>query len=308
MTTTGERAARPDWVPRLLSSPTFNAVIGIAGLLVPFAAWAVGKAIVKDLLLAVETLLVMGLSVQLIWLRRAFIQLRRANAKSMSDAAYFEAIRGQLESTLISDFDEIAEGRLSVFATEVPRISVLLYQVMLDSSCEPRRVSATDLTTDPRLLGQRREYLAINRKLVESGGVIQRVFICRLADLLRRNFAADLLELVAYHRSLGVQCGLSVREWLRPEQSVDFVVIGLAAALVEEEQGDENYGTGRSTVVFKNVRKWADRFTTIWAPIGSYSAVSRLQRYESAVKPMLGSRAWRPSAIRTSLEFKPADP
>lgn len=263
MTTVQDRANQRSDGMSLLSSPGLNTALSTVGLIIPAVAWAVEQALVQKMLLIAETVVVAGLSARLVWLRKAYIQLRRADARNMSDPQYFEAIRGELEASLIRDFDEIADGHLHVYASEVPRISVMLYQMLLESGCVPRRVVATDITTNPGLLTQRREYLAINRRLIESGGAVQRVFICRMSDLVRKQFAADLMELVARHRALGVQCGLAIRESLPPDQAVDFVVVGRAAVLIKEEQGDESYGVGRSSVSFKHARKWERRFDAI---------------------------------------------
>lgn len=292
-------------VSRAVTSPAVNTVLAVLGLILPFVAWGVANSFVKDLLLAVEMLIVIAMASYLFWLRRAYIQLRRANAKSMSDAKYFEAIRKELETSLINDFDEIADGNLHVYAAEVPRLSVMLYRVLLEAECEPRRIVATDLTIDPRILSQRHDYLAVNQRFMEAGGVVKRIFICRLNDLVRRSFATDLLELISHHRSMGVQCGLAVREWLSAEQAVDFVVVGLAAVLIEEEQGDEKYAVGRSSVSFKSARKWAARFETIWNPeLETYSAPARLRHYETAVRASLENGTWRPSVVRAGLQFR----
>ncbi|MFJ6070004.1 hypothetical protein ACIQFU_04040 [Streptomyces sp. NPDC093065] len=47
-------------------------------------------------------------------------------------------------------------------------------------------------------------------------------------DLARRDFARSLSALVDHHRSLGVQCALAVRDRLRADQAVDFVVVSKA--------------------------------------------------------------------------------
>ncbi|MGH3731540.1 MAG: hypothetical protein ACRDTU_22765, partial [Micromonosporaceae bacterium] len=284
-----------------LTSPAVNTALGVFGLIVPAVAWIVEQDVAQKALLVVETLVVVGLSARLLWLRRAFIQLRRADARTMSDPRYFEAIRGELEATLIHDFDEIADGNLHVYASEVPRISVMLYRVLMEAGCEPRRVVATDLTTNPGLLVQRHEYLSVNQRLVEAGGMVRRVFICRTSDLVRKQFAADLMKLAALHRSLGVQCGLVTRESLSPDHAVDFVVVGRAAVLIEEEQGDERYGVGRSSISFKYAEKWERRFEAVWNPLGEDSAPSRLRRYADAVKPMFHG-SWRPSVAKAALE------
>jgi hypothetical protein len=291
-----------------ITSPASNTILAVLGLLVPALAWLVKKAIVVDALLLIETLIVIVLAWYHFWLRSAYHQLRRANSRRMSDPRYFDAIRRELEADLVNEFEEIAEGNVHVYAGDVPRVSSLLYKVLITGDYDPKRVLATDLTTDPRILGQRRDYLAVNRRLVEAGGSIQRVFIYRNADLLRRTFAADLLALVAEHQALGVQCGLAVREWLRPDQSVDFVVVARAAVLMEDEQGDEAYEIGRSTVSFLSVEKWIRKFDEIWKPADGIAAAVRLSNYVAAAGPMLNQSAWRPSAVRAGLEFRAPQP
>ncbi|MDT3725038.1 hypothetical protein ROS62_09080 [Streptomyces sp. DSM 41972] len=255
------------------------------------------KSLLKDVLLAAETVLLLLMVANHMWLRRIYIQLRRANDRHMSDAQYFALVREQLERELMAGFGEIADGHLQVYASEVPRLSVLLYQALIDSGTEPKRVLAADLTTSPDLLTQRREYLAVNRRLVEAGGTIQRLFICWQDDLAREDFARSLLELVDHHRSLGVQCALAVRDRLRADQAVDFVVVSKAAVLLEEEQGDADYRRGRSSVYFKHVERWAGRFESIWGH-GSDSAPFVLQSYETTVRPMLNGGAWDEAAVR----------
>ncbi|MEF9904668.1 hypothetical protein [Streptomyces sp. P9-A2] len=280
-----------------LSSQVLNALVGIAGIAIPTAAWVAESGVLKDALLAAATVLLLLMVANHMWLRRIYIQLRRANDRHMADARYFSLVREQLERELISEFGEIADGHLQVYASEVPRLSVLLFQALIDSGTEPKRVLAADLTTDPRLLSQRREYLAVNRRLIEGGGTVQRLFICWQDDLVREDFARNLLTLVDHHRSLGVQCALAVRDRLRADQAVDFVVVSKAAVLLEEEQGDSDYRRGRSSVYFKHVERWAGRFESIWGH-GSDSAPFVLQSYESLVRPMLDAGTWDETAVR----------
>ncbi|MDX3617202.1 hypothetical protein [Streptomyces europaeiscabiei] len=283
-----------------LSSQALNALVGVAGVAVPVAAWVAERSMVKDVLLAVETVLLLLMVANHMWLRRIYIQLRRANDRHMSDAQYFAQVRQQLERELIAGFGEIADGHLQVYASEVPRLSVLLFQALIDSGTEPKRVLAADLTTNPNLLTQRREYLAVNRRLVEAGGTIQRLFICWQDDLVREDFARALLPLIDHHRSLGVQCALAVRDRLRADQAVDFVVISKAAVLLEEEQGDSDYRRGRSSVYFKQVERWAGRFESVWGH-GSDSAPFNLQSYEAAVRPLLGASTWDETAVHETV-------
>lgn len=288
-------------VAEALSSQTLNALIGIIGLVIPIVAWAMQQKNLTNIVLAGETVLLLLMIANHMWLRRIYIQLRRANDRHMADARYFALIRSQLERDLIADFGEIADGHLQVYASEVPRLSVLLFKVLIDSGSQPQRVLAADLTTNPNLLTARRDYLAVNRQLIEAGGSIQRLFICWTADLVREDFGRSLLQLIDHHRSLGVQCALAVRDRLRADQAIDFVVISHAAVLVEEEQGDAEYLRGRSSVYFKQVERWAGRFESVWGH-GSLSAPFALSTYESRVRPMLAAQNWDEEAARVTVD------
>ncbi|GAA2069722.1 hypothetical protein [Actinomadura alba] len=296
--------SRPDFSTRLLkvlSSSVLNVLVGLTGVAVPIVAWASARVSVKNVLLAVETALLVFMVANHLWLRRIYIQLRRANNRAMADPSYFDLVRSHLESELIADFGELADGHLQVYASEVPRLSVLLLKTLVDSPSQPKQVLAADLTTNPNLLSTRREYLAANRRLVEEGGTVQRVFICWGRDLTREDFVRPLLELVDYHRSLGVQCGLAVRDRLRAEQAIDFVVVARSAVLVEEDQGDAAYVQGRSSVYFKSVERWIGRFESIWGH-GMLSAPATMTSYESAARPLLTSGAWDEAQARACVD------
>ncbi|GGN43116.1 hypothetical protein GCM10012285_24140 [Streptomyces kronopolitis] len=288
-------ASRQDPVRRLadlVGSPVLSGVIGLAGVVVPVVAWINERASMKNALLIAETVLVLALTANHLWLRRRFLTLRRAtNLKAMDDAAYYDLVRAQLESELISDYGEIADGHLRVYASEVPRLSVMLVKTLNGSETLPKRILAADLTTNPQLLTQRREYLAANRRLIQAGGSIDRLFICFRDDLVREDYARPLLELINHHRQLGVVCGLAVRDRLRADQAVDFVIIASAAVLVEEEQGDADYTRGRSSVYFKGVERWVGRFESMWGH-GIDSAPMLLQGYEALARPMLDADNW----------------
>jgi hypothetical protein len=283
-----------------LSSPAVSTFVGLVGVAVPVWAWLSSRAAIKNVLFGVETLLLLAIVANYIWLRRVYVQLRRASGRGMSDARYFDLIRIKLEAELIDDFEEIADGHLQIYAGDVPRVSVMLYETLIDSSCDPKRILAVDLTTNPTLLGQRREYLRVNRKLIEAGGTIQRLFCCWADDLVREDFVRPLLALVDRHRSFGVHAGLAVRNRLSPEQEVDFVVVARGAVLIEDEQGDADYIRGRSAVRFKGVDRWIGRFESMWG-YGSTSAPLVLQAYDSAVRPMLNGGTWDAAAAMASL-------
>ena len=218
----------------------------------------------------------------------------------MSDPRYFQVIRLRLESDLIADFEEIADGHLLAYDADAPRLAILLLQVLIDSAAQPRRVLATDLATPSgvHLAGiGLREYDAENRRLIDAGCEVRRIFICWVADLVAERYARDLQRLVDSQRSLGVHCGLTVRDRLTAEQAVDFLVISRAAVSVQEDQTTR----GRTSVHFKDVDRWVRRHESLWAH-GQASAASALAAYESVTRPMLASGAWDNDAVRTRVE------
>ncbi|MER5887005.1 hypothetical protein ABT160_24540 [Streptomyces sp. NPDC001941] len=296
-------AARRDPLSRAtaaLGSPALGTAIGIVGLAVPVVGWAVDRVNLKALL-AVQALLIVLLAAGHLWLRKNFISLRRANnLAAMDDAAYYDHVRAQLEAELISDYGEIADGHLRVYASEVPRLSALLVKTVTEARSEPQRILAADLTTNPTLLTGRREYIAANRRFTEAGGRIDRLFVVYAADLAKEEFARTLLDLIGQHRDLGVTCGLAVRDRLRAEQAVDFVVFAHAAALVEEEQGDAEYNRGRSSVFFKGVGRWTARFESVWGQ-GADSAPRALQSYEAVARPQLDAGTWDAEQVNATV-------
>ncbi|GAA1553046.1 hypothetical protein [Streptomyces globosus] len=295
--------ARPSPLNRAttaLSSPALGAVLTISGLVLPVIGWVVDRVDLR-VLLAIQAVLILILAGAHYWTRKNFIQLRRVtNLAAMDDAPYYERVRSQLEAELISDYNEIADGHLRVYAAEVPRLSALLVKTVTDAQAQPQRILAADLTTNPQLLSGRREYISANRRFIDGGGRIDRVFIVHANDLAKQEFADSLLKLIGQHRDLGVTCGLAVRDRLRADQAVDFVVLAGAAALVEEEQGDGEYNRGRSSVYFKGIGRWTDRFEGIWGH-GADSAPRILQAYESVARPMLDAGTWDDNRITSTV-------
>jgi hypothetical protein len=290
-------AAGKDVVDRfvaVMSSPVLNVLVGITGVVLPVIAWASNRAMTTDILLGAETLLVLLLVISHLWLRRTHICLRRPASRAMSDPRYFDLIRSRLESDLIAEFGEIADGRLLAYAGDASRLVVLMLTTLTDSPTQPKRALATDLA--PHLRPLPREYSAANRRLIEAGGEIRRVFICWAADLVTEQYAGELLDLVDSQRLIGVQCGLVIRDRLSAEQAVDFIVISQAAVSVQDDQATR----GRISVHFKNVDRWVTRHESVWGH-GPLSAASALTAYESTTRPMLASGSWDKDAVRTCL-------
>ncbi|MFB1044447.1 hypothetical protein [Streptomyces chrestomyceticus] len=284
-----------------LASPALTNLIGLIGIVTPIIAWLTAQGTTKNVLLVAETVIVMLLVGSHIWLRKRFITLRRTNSlRDMDDAHYYDLVRAKLERELVSDYSAVADGHMQVYASEVPRLSVMLVTTLLESQSQPQRILASDLTTDPSLLTRRREYLSANRQLLDAGGTVNRLFIAYERDLLREEYVRGLLNLVTYHRDMGVTCGLAVRDRLRADQAVDVIIIAAAAALVEDEQGDADYTKGRSTVHFKSVDRWIERFESAWGN-GAEAAPAALRTFEAAARPLLEA-GWDETRIRQTVD------
>lgn len=247
-----------DRVADALSSPVLNVLVGIAGVAMPVIAWASHRAEAAGTVLAVETMLVLFLVVSHVWLRRSHALVRRPAGRGMSDPVYFDLVRGHLESDIVADFEDLADGHLTAYAADAADVVVFLLRTLTDSPVQPKLALATNLVALPEMLAapQAREYLGENRRLIEAGGEVRRILVCWAADLVTENYARELLALVEGQRSLGVQCGLAVRDHLRPEQAVDFIVFSRAAVSVQEDRADPGRTGGRNTFHFKNVNRW----------------------------------------------------
>ena len=124
-----------------------NVLVGIAGVAMPVIVWASHRMAAASIVVAIETILLLALVISHLWLRRTHIYLRRPASRSMSDPRYFDVIRSRLESDLVADFGEIADGHLLAYDADAPRLVILLLQVLIDSPIQPKRVLATDLAT-----------------------------------------------------------------------------------------------------------------------------------------------------------------
>lgn len=275
-----------------LSSTGFNTFVGAIGLAVPIIAYAFQRENIKNVALAASMIVILGLVIRAQYLRSVSMTLRRAHAEEMSDPEFFREIESAILQRSIHHVDELADGYVTVYSSEVPLMSVLLYRVLAESRHGKRRVQATDLTTDPDILKSRQDYLAANRHLIRSGGSVERVFICYRRNLLEETFARNLLDLISEHRDIGVICGVVVRDLLRAEDAMDAVLFDRAAVLVESQQANMEYTTGWSTIHFKRVETWITRFDRVWQQNETPSATALLASYESAVRPMLAMGTW----------------
>jgi len=294
-----------DLAYRIGSAATSSAagtVYTLIGLLMTVFGGLSHTGQLTKVLLGAETVLIIGIVASQAWLRGAYLRLRRAKPKAMADPTYFDLMRHQIERDLTAGYEDIADGRLRVFATDVVRLSLQLLRTLTKADGSIKVVRATDLTTNPHILSGRSEYLAENKRFIASGGVIKRLFIVRRSDLESAEFAAPLLDLIGQHRSLGVQCGIAVRDRLRPDQAIDFVVFGTGAVLIEEEQGDADYTSGRSSIEFKGVDRWIGTFDQLWPVDGVPTPVMRLQQYEATARQQLDENKWDALRVGAALD------
>jgi hypothetical protein len=289
-----------DHVASVLSSPVLNLVVGMAGIATPLIAWASRRAEATGIVLATESTLLLCVVVSHAWLRRSHALVRRPAARRMSDPAYFDLVRRQIESDVVAEFEELADGHLTAYAGDSVRLVTLLLRTLAESPTQPKLALATDLVAPPGLLAAPAEYLGENRRLVEAGGEIRRILISWAADLADEPYSRELLELVDSQRAMGVQCGLVVRDNLRPDQAVDFLVVSRAAVSVLDDRGDLGRTRGRNSVHFKNVDRWVQRHESMWGH-GAHSAASKLAAYEITVRPILASGSWDKDTVKACI-------
>jgi len=288
-----------DRVADILTSPVLSVLVGIAGVAMPVIAWVGHRAETANIVLALETVLLLFLVAGQVRLRQSHALVRRPANHRMSDPAYFDLVRRDLEADIVADFEDLADGHLTAYAAATTRLATLLLKTLTDSPVQPKLALATDLAAPLGLLAapQAREYLAENRRLIEAGGEVRRILVSWAADLATEDYARDLQALVDSQRSAGVQCGLAVRDHLRPEQAVDFLVVSRAAVSVQDDRHDPGLTRGRNTIHFKNVDRWAQRHESLWGH-GPHSATSRLAHYETTIRPMLASGSWDEDTVR----------
>lgn len=292
-----------DMVDRLadvLSSPVLNVLVGMAGIAMPLIAWASHRAEATGIVLATETTLLLCVVASHAWLRRSHALVRRPAGRRMSDPAYFDLVRRHIEADVVADFEELADGHLTAYGGDAARLVSLLLRTLTESPAQPKVALATDLVAPPGLLAAPPEFLGENRQLIEAGGEIRRILISWAADLATEPYSRELQELVDSQRAMGVQCGLVVRDRLRPEQAVDFLVISRAAVSVQEDRGDYGRTRGRNSAHFKNVDRWVQRHESMWGH-GAHSAASKLAAYETTVRPMLASGSWDKDTVNACI-------
>jgi len=288
-------------IAKLASSTGVNTMIGIVGLAIPAAAYVTRHGAAREVLLVALAVVIVGLVIRDQWLKDRQVTAWRGDPSEMANAKFFKEIERDVVARTLSQMEDLADGYLRVFASEVSYISVLLFRTLTNSEIGGKLVQATDLTRDPAVLMTRRDYLGVNRHLIRSGGSVQRIFICKVENLTRKQFAEDLLTLVGQHRSIGVLCGLAVWDTLTAHQAIDFVIFSGSAVLVEDEQGDEGYQNGRSTVHFKRLEIWCNTFQALWEANETASAAERLAHYEEIVRRQLVANEWAETDVRNTL-------
>lgn len=296
-----ESTRKTDLIDRIgsaIGSPLIASVVAIISAAGTVSGWVAHSSDLKDVLLGGSFLVNVVVVASLMSVRGAYLRLRRANSDQMDDPVFYELVREPIERELLSEYQDIADGLIQVYGSKVRKTADLFLAALSDSRNSERRIRAVDLTTNPALLRTRTPYLEANRRFIVAGGAIDRLFVCRREHLIDELFAKEFLALVDEHKASGVRPGLAVREALRAEQAVDYIVFGTGVVLIEEEQGDQDYTVGRSWARFKGTAGWIATFESVWGASDATSpAMLRLQSYETIVRAMIAGGTWEPKRI-----------
>lgn len=181
-------------------------------------------------------------------------------------------------------FSELNDGYMNLFGEDVLEVQSALVDFTLKA--EDRTIRTLDLTSNPGLWLTRTKYINMNKKFIESGGVIQRVLIIDGSKLLDKEFSNNLIKLIEKFENIGVIVGLQLEELLNEEELQDFIVYDNFAVLAEGKQADENYKKASSTAYFKEnkVVNYKQIFYKVWEKSAtSPSSQVMLQKFRSYV-------------------------
>lgn len=163
-------------------------------------AFVIKNSAAKNTFLIVCATLIVALVFREQWLKTRQIVAPRGDPSDMADAVFFRVIERDVINRTVTEMEDLADGYLRVYASEVPYVSLLLFRTLAAIDGAQKQIFATDLTRNPKILLTRQDYLAANRHLIRAGGSIQRIFVCKVDNLMTQSFAEDLIALVDQHR------------------------------------------------------------------------------------------------------------
>lgn len=173
----------------------------------------------------------------------------------------FLRIIDQEKEKYVNNFKNLKSGHISFYGTEVLRVQ----SGWLESG-NFKSIRTLDLTSDPGILLTRHNYIEANRKFIEHGGSIKRIYLINKSQLNDSVFYNNLIVAIRLQKKLGVQLGLRYLEELDPRQKQDFILYDDFASFVEEKQANSDYSFGKSTAYFSKdkIKEYEAIFSDVW--------------------------------------------
>jgi hypothetical protein len=193
---------------------------------------------------------------------------------------------------------ELRSSRISLYGRHVLNAQVSLMEAT--SEHKDGRIRATDIVLRLDLWPKRTAYLRANESFLKAGGTIERIFIISSDLLTSDDDAKRLGSILEMHAAMGVKVGLQFSDVLRHEDIEDFIVYANDCVLLEVEQADVNFATGKATVFFDadSVRKYRGKFETL------QNATDRDYKAARAVLDMFNSFMAKPTVGKTFADRK----
>lgn len=200
--------------------------------------------------------------------------LRLVKASDFNHPELFAEFSAQESQSLLSRLDQLADGFIQLFSSEVERFELELFGYLKRASLE--YIDAVDLTTKPDLLLERSKRRLARKDFVRNGGRIRRILVVELQALTKLKFLRAVCSVLQQERSDGTGIGLLFRNHLSAQQMQDFILYADFATLVEQVQADKSYLGGSSHLLFKkrDVQRYRQVFSQLWPEPGQSGGLS----------------------------------
>ena len=162
----------------------------------------------------------------------------------------------------LRNFQSLQNGFISFYGTEVQSV-----QAGWVEAGDFRTIDTLDMTTNPQRLLTRHRYNEANKKFIDTGGEIRRVYMIQKDKLIDKEFMKDLKNLYQQQVNIGVRIGLLSLDEITAHFRKDFIMYDDAIVLVEDQQANADYTLGRSTAYFssKQIDQHRSDFESIWS-------------------------------------------
>jgi hypothetical protein len=219
--------------------------------------------------------------------------LRSLHPRDFAHPGLFAEFFGAESGRLTQRLDQLTEGTVSIFSTEVQRLEADLFSYLRAGQLS--RMAAVDLTTNPGVLLTRNLRRAERQRFVRAGGRILRLFVVSRDDMLTKRFVLDLRALLLQEEADGVTTGLTFRDDLHGQQAQDYILYDTFAVVVESVQADRAYNQGVSTIHFKkrDVERFGSLFLQLWPDTPDAPVVRARAAFTSAPVEQLQTASGR---------------